>query len=94
MVGGGEAGQLVQAMTSYFYAGGQARQKVQAAFLLKRIPVFLRDTQWPGVYRRHFEDLDDYAFDLAARAAWKKATRQEWAVSGRRLQRPLGSAES
>lgn len=77
MIGGGAGGQLAQAIKAHYYTAADA---LAPEFLLRRLVAFLQDSQWPTVYSRALAKWEDYAFDLPARAAWKKAGRTEWAA--------------
>ena len=41
---------------------------------------FLTETQWPPMYDHQHTRWEEYAYDIPRRAAWKTATRQEWAA--------------
>ena len=88
MVGGGQGGQLCDAIKAFYYAGamgGAGAPVLSPQFLLRRLVDFFLDTEWPKVYKVSFKTWEEYAFDLANRALWKTATRQQWAaiVQGR-----------
>ena len=78
MVGGDGGGQLMQAVKTHYYARGDT--SLAADFLRQRLPDFLAESAWPKVYHQHFDRWIDYTFDIPRRAAWKTATRQEWAA--------------
>ena len=80
-VGATGGGQLANAIRAFYYpsqwASGAA---IAPEFLSRRIPDFVRESQWPSVYRMHYNKQIDYAFDLPRRAAWRTATRLQWAA--------------
>ena len=80
MVGAGTGGQLIQALKQFYYPSGQATQAMQPGFLRGRLESFFIETKWPDPYDVTYSDLMQYSFDLPRRAAWKTATRQEWAA--------------
>ena len=80
MVGAGTGGQLIQALTQFYYPAGQVAQVMQPGFLRGRLESFFIETKWPDPYDVTYSDLMQYPFDLPRRAAWKTATRQEWAA--------------
>ena len=80
MVGAGEGGQVMQALKQFYYSPAQAAQPMDPSFLLGRVPTFFHDTTWPDPYNVTYTDHMRYPFDLPRRAAWKTATRQEWAA--------------
>ena len=77
-VGGG--GQLIDCVTKHFF--GASAGGMEATFVGQQMPAFLMATQWPEHYAGEMPDLNDYARDLAKRASWKKASRQEYHASG------------
>ena len=79
MLGGGDGGQLAQAIKTFYYPSMQSTQRMDANFLAARILDFLAETQWPAPYRWSSGDTLDDAFDLPRRAAWATASRQEQA---------------
>ena len=81
MVGqGGTGGQLCTAMTTFYYPAGQALGSISPAFLAPRLADFLVESKWPFPYEQAFSKWVDYSFDLPRQAAWKTATRQQWAA--------------
>ena len=77
---GGRGGMLAQAIRKYYFPGDQASQAMDPAFLVERVVPFFLDTAWPAPYEQHLEQWIEYAYDLASRASWKTASRQEWMV--------------
>ena len=80
MIGGGDGGQLFQAMKAHFYPSSQAAVPMAPSFLIPRVAEFFVATQWPAPYLRAFNDWIDYAFDLPRRATWHVASRAEWCI--------------
>ena len=76
LIGGEGGGQLGQAVKKFYNMNPQAAP----AFVLRRLLDFLRESEWPDIYRHDFTRWDDYAYDLSDRALWPTATRQEWTV--------------
>jgi len=75
MAGEGEGGQLSSAMRKLYFPDGPSPAP---SFMASRLASFLNETRWPAVLRKEYSRTLDYAYDLPRRAAWKKASRQEW----------------
>jgi hypothetical protein len=78
MVGGDTGGQLASAIKMYTFPASMQSVQVTLTMLWQRIPDFFLNTQWPKPYRRAFDDMNEYIFDLPRRASAKTATRNEW----------------
>ena len=77
---GGDGGQIAQAVRKYYFPGGQGGLTIDPSFLLDKVVTFFMDTAWPAPYDQSPPQWVDYAYELAHRAMWKTATRQEWMV--------------
>ena len=71
-----EGGMLARRVRAYYHP--DPGEEVSLGYLCRQIPTFLKDTQWPEVWRHEKENWFDYAQDLVRRAGWRKANRQEW----------------
>ncbi|KAL3901645.1 MAG: hypothetical protein SGPRY_012250 [Prymnesium sp.] len=80
MAGGAMGGQLIQVLKGYYLSPSQATTFIDPLFMANRMEDFFRDTSWPYPYEMAYTEFFEFAFDLTRRAAWHKATKQEWAT--------------
>lgn len=78
MAGNPGGGQLLTVMRGYYLDPTQAGAVIPPAFMAHRLGDFFEDSRWPHPYEMEHPSFLDYAFDLAPRARWQKASEDEW----------------
>ena len=78
MVGGANGGQLAEAIKNFYFAGSTAA--MHPSFLLMKLPSFLEESRWPWEFNFPLKNIQDYAYDLAARGSFMTVSRPQLAV--------------